>query len=168
MLNCGAQLEPKRDIRGFQVKFYTEEGNFDVVGQNLPVTYIRDAIKLPDLVHALNKDPVSNLKDPNRFWDFMSLTPESLQAILMLFSERGIPSNYRQMNGYGVYTYRWVNKDQEQFWVKLHFKTEQGIATTKPEQVGNLGTDYAAKDLYESIEKGNYPAWTVYAQIMPD
>lgn len=106
------------------MKFYTEEGNFDVQGQNFPVTFIRDAMKLPDLIHALGKDPISNLKDPNRFWDFMSLTPEALQAVIMLFSSRGIPANYRQMNGYGVHTYRWVNQQGEQFWVKLHFKSE--------------------------------------------
>eukprot|EP00825_Cyclidium_porcatum_P012418 TRINITY_DN1647_c0_g1_i2.p1 TRINITY_DN1647_c0_g1~~TRINITY_DN1647_c0_g1_i2.p1 ORF type:complete len:424 (-),score=88.01 TRINITY_DN1647_c0_g1_i2:94-1365(-) len=167
MLKAGCQLQCKRDIRGFQVKFYTEEGNFDVNGQNLPVTFIRDAIKLPDFIHALSKDPISNLRDPNRFWDFMSLSPETLQAIVMLFSERGIPASYREMNGYGVHTYKWVNSENEQFWIKLHFKSEQGVANVKPDQICQQGGLNYAKDLYEAIEKKNYPVWTVYAQIMP-
>ncbi|CDQ21482.1 catalase [Halobacillus karajensis] len=159
-----------RDPRGFAVKFYTEEGNYDLVGNNTPVFFIRDAIKFPDFIHTQKRNPATNCKDPNAVWDFFSLSPESLHQVTILHSDRGIPATYRHMNGYGSHTFKWTNAEGDSVWVKYHFKTEQGIQNLSEEtgtRMAGENPDYKTQDLYESIEKGNYPSWKVYVQIMP-
>jgi catalase len=161
--------DSERDPRGFAVKFYTEEGNYDMVGNNTPVFFIRDPLKFPDFIHTQKRHPATNLKDPDMFWDFLSLTPESIHQVTILFSDRGTPKSYRHMNGYSGHTFKWYNKKGEYFWVKLHFKTDQGIQNlTREEAVRLTGKDpdHATRDLYRAIERGDYPSWTVYAQIM--
>ncbi|WEG13002.1 catalase [Pullulanibacillus sp. KACC 23026] len=162
--------DTERDPRGFAVKFYTEEGNYDLVGNNTPVFFIRDAIKFPDFIHTQKRNPATNCKDPNAVWDFWSLSPESLHQVTILFSDRGIPATYRHMNGYGSHTFKWTNADGESFWVKYHFKTEQGIKNLTAEdaqRIAGVDPDYATRDLYASIEEGNFPSWRLYVQIMP-
>ncbi len=164
--------DSERDPRGFAVKFYTHEGNYDFVGNNTPVFFIRDPLKFPDFIHTQKRHPAKNTKDANMFWDFLSLTPESIHQVTVLFSDRGTPSDYRHMNGYSGHTYMWYNAKGEHFWVKIHFKTEQGIKNLTREESTKLAgqdPDHATRDLYESIEKGDYPSWRVYVQIMtPD
>ncbi len=158
-----------RDPRGFAVKFYTEEGNYDMVGNNTPVFFIRDAIKFPDFIHTQKKHPGSNLDDPNAFWDFLSLTPESVHQVTILFSDRGTPATYRNMHGFTSHTFMWYNENGEHFWIKLHFKTDQGIKNLTLEESSELaGTDldHATRDLFNSIAQEDFPSWTVYAQIM--
>ncbi|MBU0742695.1 catalase [bacterium] len=158
-----------RDPRGFAVKFYTEEGNYDLVGNNTPVFFIRDPLKFPDFIHTQKRNPATNLKDPDMFWDFLSLTPESIHQVTILFSDRGTPRGYRHINGYGGHTYMWYNGKNEYVWVKLHFKTEQGIQNLTRQQAGILAgedPDQATRDLSAAIEQGKFPAWKVYAQIM--
>jgi catalase len=162
--------DAERDPRGFAVKFYTEEGNYDLVGNNTPVFFIRDPIKFPDFIHTQKRHPGTNLKDANMFWDFLSLTPESLHQVTIMFSDRGTPRSYRHMNGYGSHTFKWYNQDGEVFWVKYHFKTDQGIQNLTAEEAEHMkGTDpdHATRDLYNSIKKGEYPSWTLQVQIMP-
>lgn len=159
-----------RDPRGFAVKFYTEEGNYDLVGNNTPIFFIQDAIKFPDFIHTQKRDPKTHLKDPNMVWDFWSLSPESLHQVTYLHGDRGIPATFRHMNGYGSHTFKWVNKDGEAFWVKYHFISEQGVKGLDPELAGKLAgdnPDYHTEDLFNSIEEGDYPAWTLYVQVMP-
>ena len=161
--------DSERDPRGFAVKFYTEEGNYDFVGNNTPVFFIRDAMKFPDFIHTQKRHPASNLKDPDMFWDFLSLTPESVHQVTVLFSDRGTPKSYRHMNGYSGHTFMWYDENGKYWWVKIHMKTDQGNKTlTGPEAAELAGTDpdHATRDLFESIEKGDFPSWTVYAQIM--
>ncbi len=161
--------DAERDPRGFAVKFYTEEGNYDLVGNNTPVFFIRDPLKFPDFIHTQKRHPASNLKDPDMFWDFLSLTPESIHQVTVLFSDRGTPKSYRYMNGYSGHTFMWYNEDGEYWWVKIHFKTEQGAKNlTREEAVRMAGQDpdHATRDLYHSIANGEPPAWKVYAQIM--
>jgi catalase len=161
--------DTERDPRGFAVKFYTEEGNYDMVGNNTPVFFIRDPLKFPDFIHTQKRHPGTNLKDPDMFWDFLSLTPESVHQVTILFSDRGTPYSYRHMNGYTGHTFKWYNEKGEYYWVKLHFKTEQGIRNLTREEAVRLAgedPDFATRDLYRAIERGEYPAWTVYAQIM--
>ena len=158
-----------RDPRGFAVKFYTEEGNYDMTGNNTPIFFIRDPLKFPDFIHTQKRNPATNAKDPDMFWDFLSLTPESVHQVTVLFSDRGTPRTYRHMNGYSGHTFMWYNGQGEYWWVRLHFKTDQGIQSlTGPEAAALSGTDpdHATRDLYESIQNGDYPSWTVYAQIM--
>ncbi len=158
-----------RDPRGFAVKFYTEEGNYDMVGNNTPTFFIRDAIKFPDFIHTQKKNPATNLPDPDAFWDFLSLTPESIHQVTILFSDRGTPANYRQMHGFTSHTFMWYNAKGEYFWIKLHFKTAQGIKNlTLAESVALAGSDpdHATRDLHENIAQGNFPSWNVYVQIM--
>ncbi len=158
-----------RDPRGFAVKFYTEDGNYDFVGNNTPVFFIRDPMKFPDFIHTQKRNPATNCPDPDMFWDFLSLTPESIHQVTILFSDRGTPATYRNMNGYSSHTYKWYNKKGEYFWVQYHFKTDQGIKNLTREEAGNLsGADpnHATRDLYNAIEKGNYPSWTLKMQIM--
>ena len=158
-----------RDPRGFAVKFYTEDGNYDMVGNNTPVFFIRDAIKFPDFIHTQKKSPTSNLDDADAFWDFMSLTPESVHQATILFSDRGTPASYRHMHGFTSHTYMWYNEKGEHFWIKLHFKTDQGIKNlTRQEATGLAGTDpdHATRDLFDSIKRGEFPSWSVYVQIM--
>lgn len=163
--------EVARDPRGFAVKFYTEDGNWDLVGNNLAVFFIRDAIKFPDVIHALKPDPVTHHQEPARIFDFMSQTPECMHMIVNLFSPRGIPANYRTMQGFGVNTYRWVNAEGKTHLVKYHWMPKQGVkslteADAAAVQAAELGS--ATKDLYESIERGDYPGWELLVQIMSD
>ncbi len=163
--------EVARDPRGFAVKFYTEDGNWDLVGNNLPVFFIRDAIKFPDVIHSLKPDPVTFRQEPNRIFDFMSQTPESMHMLTHLFSPRGIPASYRHMEGFGVNTYKMVNAQGDTVLVKYHFHPRCGVASLTAEEAAKVqGQDLgsASKDLYESIERGSYPQWDVYVQIMED
>ncbi|ALS29882.1 catalase [Paenibacillus sp. 32O-W] len=159
-----------RDPRGFAVKFYTEEGNYDLVGNNTPVFFIRDAIKFPDFIHTQKRHPQTHLKNPNAVWDFWSLSPESLHQVTILMSDRGIPATYRHMHGYGSHTFKWVNAKGEAVWVKYHFRTEQGIKNLTEEvarQIAGENPDYHTEDLFNAIAAGDYPAWRLYVQIMP-
>jgi len=161
--------DAERDPRGFAVKFYTEEGNYDFVGNNTPVFFIRDPLKFPDFIHTQKRNPATNLKDPDMFWDFLSLTPESVHQVTILFSDRGIPRTYRHMNGYSGHTFKLYNDKGEYFWVKIHFKTDQGIQNLTREEaecIKGQDPDHATRDLYEAVERGEYPSWTVYAQLM--
>jgi catalase len=163
--------EAARDPRGFAVKFYTEDGNWDLVGNNLAVFFIRDAIKFPDVIHSLKPDPVTFRQEPNRIFDFMSQTPESAHMLTNLFSPRGIPATYRHQQGFGVNTYKMVNADGNTVLVKYHFHPRQGVASlTQAEaekvQAKDLGS--ASKDLYEAIERREYPQWDMYVQVMED
>ena len=161
--------DAERDPRGFAVKFYTEEGNYDMVGNNTPVFFIRDPLKFPDFIHTQKRNPATNLKDPDMFWDFLSLTPESIHQVTILFSDRGIPKTYRNMNGYSSHTFMWYNKEDEYFWVQYHFKTEQGIRNLTREEAERLkgvDPDHATRDLYDAIARGEYPSWRLEMQIM--
>ncbi len=163
--------EVARDPRGFAVKFKTEDGNWDLVGNNLPVFFIRDAIKFPDVIHALKPDPVTFRQEPNRIFDFMGLTPESMHMLTWLFSPRGIPKDYRHMDGFGVNTYRMVNAAGVGVLVKYHWKTQQGVesltqAQADAIQATELGS--ASRDLHEAIERGEYPRWELNVQLMSD
>jgi len=163
--------EVARDPRGFAVKFKTEDGNWDLVGNDLPVFFIRDAIKFPDVIHSLKPDPITFRQEPNRIFDFMSLTPESMHMLTWLFSPRGIPKNFRHMDGFGVNTYKMVNAKGEGVLVKYHWKTQQGVesltqAQADAVQATELGS--ASKDIYEAIERGDFPRWELSVQIMSD
>jgi catalase len=161
--------DSERDPRGFAVKFYTEEGNYDLVGNNTPVFFIRDATKFPDFIHTQKRHPATNLKDADMVWDFLSLTPESIHQVTVLFSDRGTPFSYRHMNGYSGHAYMWYNAQGEYRWVKIHFKTEQGIRTlTRQEAVRLAGEDpdHATRDLYGAVQRGEFPAWKACVQIM--
>jgi len=158
-----------RDPRGFAIKFYTKDGNYDLVGNNTPVFFIRDPLKFPDFIHTQKRHPATNCPNPDMFWDFLSLTPESIHQVTILFSDRGTPATYRNMNGYSSHTYKWYNKKGEYFWVQYHFKTDQGIKNLTREQATRLAgenPDHATKDLYDAIERGEYPSWTLQMQIM--
>lgn len=158
-----------RDPRGFAIKFYTEDGNYDMVGNNTPIFFIRDAMKFPDFIHTQKRNPVTHLKDPNMMWDFLSLTPESLHQVTILFSDRGTPMTYRHMHGFSSHAFMWYVNEEKYFWVKYHFKTNQGIKNwTDNESIEMAGKnpDFATQDLYESIEKGEFPSWTLYVQIL--
>jgi len=158
-----------RDPRGFAVKFYTEEGNWDMTGNNTPVFFIRDPSKFPDFIHTQKRHPQTNLKDPNMFWDFLSLVPESIHQVTILMSDRGIPRDFRHMDGFSSHTFKFVNAKGEQFWTKMHFKSEQGNETftdEEGERIAGEDPDHATRDLFETIEKGNFPAWRFYVQIM--
>ncbi len=163
--------DTERDPRGFAVKFYTEDGNWDLVGNNTPVFFIKDPKKFPDFVHTQKRDPKTNLKSATMMWDFWSLNPESLHQVMILFSDRGTPDGYRFMNGYGSHTFSMINKKNERIWVKFHFKTQQGIKTlTGPqaEELKGKDPDYAQRDLVEAISKKNFPKWTLKIQVMND
>ncbi len=163
--------EVARDPRGFAVKFYTEDGNWDLVGNNLAVFFIRDAIKFPDVIHSLKPDPVTFRQEPNRIFDFMSQTPESMNMLTHLFSPRGIPASYRHMEGFGVNTYKMVNAKGDTVLVKYHWHPRCGVASLTAEEAEKVqGKDLgsASKDLYEAIERGDYPQWDFYVQIMED
>lgn len=162
--------DTERDPRGFAIKFYTEEGNYDLVGNNTPVFFIRDPLKFPDFIHTQKRDPQTNLKNPTAMWDFWSLSPESLHQITILFSNRGTPKTYRHMHGYSSHTFQWYNAAGEAVWVKYHFKTEQGIENLRREEAARIAgqdPDDATRDLFAAIESGHVPAWTLYVQIMP-
>jgi catalase len=159
-----------RDPRGFAVKFYTEEGNYDLVGNNTPIFFIRDAIKFPDFIHTQKRDPKTHLKNPNAVWDFWSLSPESLHQVTYLMGDRGLPATLRHMNGYGSHTFKWVNENGEAAWVKYHFKSEQGVKNMSADVAAKLAgenPDYHTEDLFNAIENGDCPAWRLHVQIMP-
>lgn len=158
-----------RDPRGFAVKFYTEEGNYDLVGNNLPVFFMRDAIKFPDMVHAFKPAPNNNIPDDNRFWDFISLTPESTHMIIWLFSDRGTIKSYRKMEGFGVNTYKWVNAEGKAVYVKYHWKPLAGLETIDRHEATRLAgedPDIATRDLYDTIFSGKTVEYELYVQIM--
>jgi len=163
--------DAERDVRGFAIKFYTEEGNWDLVGNNTPVFFVRDPYKFPDFIRTQKRDPKSNLRNPTAMWDFWSLSPESLHQVTILFSDRGLPKNYRQMHGFGSHTYSLINGKDERFWVKFHFKSTQGIANvTNADATHIVGDDREShqRDLFESIERGDHPKWRFCMQIMPE
>lgn len=158
-----------RDPRGFAIKLYTEEGNYDLVGNNTPVFFIRDPLKFPDFIHTQKRNPATNLPNPDMFWDFLSLTPESIHQVTILFSDRGTPATFRHMNGFSSHTYKWYNAKGEYYWVKYHFKTDQGIKNlTQQESKIMCGEDpdHATRDLNEAIARGEYPSWTLEMQIL--
>ncbi len=163
--------DAERDVRGFALKFYTQEGNFDLVGNNTPVFFVRDPLKFPDFIHTQKRDPETNLRNGTSAWDFWSLSPESLHQVTILMGDRGLPRNYRQIHGFGSHTYSFYNDAGERFWVKFHFKSLQGITFYTDEeaaQVVGQDRESAQRDLFENIEKGNFPRWRVCVQIMPE
>jgi catalase len=158
-----------RDPRGFAVKFYTEDGNYDLVGNNTPVFFIRDPLKFPDFIHTQKKNPQTNLPDPDMFWDFLSLTPESIHQVTVLFSDRGTPASHRNMNGYSSHTFKWYNGKGEYFWVQYHFKTDQGIKNLTRQEATRLSgedPDHATRDLFNAIARKEYPSWILEMQIL--
>ena len=163
--------DAERDIRGVAIKFYTDEGNWDLVGNNTPVFFLRDPLKFPDLNHAVKRDPRSNLRSARNNWDFWSSLPEALHQITIVMSDRGIPASYRHMHAFGSHTFSLINTKGERHWVKFHFRTEQGIKNlTDAEAALVIANDResAQRDLYESIEKRDFPRWTMLVQIMPE
>lgn len=161
--------DAERDPRGFAIKFYTEEGNYDMAGNNTPVFFIRDPLKFPDFIHTQKRHPGTNLKNADMFWDFLSLTPESIHQVTILFSDRGTPATYRHMNGYSSHTYKWYNAKGEYVWVQYHFKTDQGIRNLTRQEAGELcgkDPDHATRDLFTSIAQGEFPSWTLEVQIL--
>jgi catalase len=160
-----------RDPRGFAVKFYTEEGNWDMVGNNTPVFFIRDPLKFSDFIHSQKRDPRSGMRDATMQWDFWSLSPESMHQVTWLFGDRGIPATLRNMNGYSSHTFSLWNAKSERFWVKWHFKTVQGIRNMTAEEATRIAgedLDYHRRDLFNAIEKGEFPKWRVMVQVMPE
>ncbi|GAB3582080.1 catalase [Amycolatopsis endophytica] len=159
-----------RDPRGFAVKFYTSQGNYDLVGNNTPVFFIRDPIKFPDFIHSQKRRADNHLRDHNIQWDFWTLRPESAHQVTWLMGDRGIPSNWREMDGFGSHTYLWENAGGEKFWVKYHFKTDQGIGylpQDEADRIAGADSDFYIRDLWTAIEQGNHPSWTLYVQVMP-
>ena len=159
-----------RDPRGFSIKFYTEEGNFDMVGNNTPVFFVRDPMKFQHFIHSQKRRADNGLRDHDMQWDFWTLVPESAHQVAWLMGDRGVPATWRHMNGYSSHTYSWINDKDELFWVKYHFKTDQGIDFLTQEDADRLAgedADYHQRDLYNSIEDGNFPSWTLHVQIMP-
>lgn len=163
--------DAERDIRGFAVKFYTEEGNWDVVGNNTPVFFFRDPLRFPDLNHAVKRDPRTGLRSAENNWDFWSLLPEALHQVTIVMSDRGIPKSYRHMHGFGSHTYSMINAANERVWVKFHFRCEQGIENlTDAEAAAVIGGDREShgRDLLEAIDRGEFPRWTLRIQVMTE
>src|SRR5271168_1335231 len=163
--------DAERDIRGFAVKFYTEEGNWDLVGNNTPVFFLRDPLKFPDLNHSIKRDPRTGLRSGESNWDFFTQLPEALHQIRIVMSDRGIPRTFRHMHGFGSHTFSFINSANERFWVKFHFRTQQGIQNlTDAEAEAMVGKDREThqRDLFESIERGEFPRWTLLIQVMTD
>ncbi len=161
----------ERDIHGFAVKFYTEEGNWDLVGNNTPVFFVRDPRKFADLNKAVKRDPRSNLRSPTHNWDFWTLLPESLHQVTIVMSDRGIPAGYRHMHGFGSHTFSFIDPDNQRHWVKFHWRTQQGIKTLTDAEAGDIirhDRESFQRDLYEAIERGDFPRWTLCVQIMPE
>lgn len=160
-----------RDPRGFAIKLYSEDGNYDIVGNNTPVFFIRDGLKFPDFIHTQKRDPQTNIQNHNAMWDFWSLSPESLHQVTILFSDRGIPKNFRYMDGFSSHTFSWINSDGERSWIKYHFKTKQGIQCLTREEgmrIAGEDPDHATRDLFDAIQRGEYPAWRVSVQVMSE
>ena len=169
---AGEQGSPDtwRDVRGFSVRFYTTDGNYDLVGNNTPVFFIRDAIKFPDFIHSQKRLPGSGLRNPDMQWDFWTLSPESAHQVTYLMGDRGLPKSWREMNGFGSHTYQWINAAGEKFWVKYHFHSNQGDHYLDPAQAQDIAgadADYYRRDLYNSISAGSFPSWDVLVQVMP-
>lgn len=163
--------DAERDIRGFAIKFYTDEGNWDLVGNNTPVFFIRDPLQFPDLNHAVKRDPRTNMRSPQNNWDFWTMLPEALHQITVVMSDRGIPASYRHMHGFGSHTYSLINKDGQRVWVKFHLKTEQGIKNLTNEEAAALvanDRESHQRDLYDAIERGDFPKWKVCIQVMTE
>lgn len=163
--------DAERDIRGFALKFYTQQGNWDLVGNNTPVFFFRDPMKFPDLNHAVKRDPKTNLRSADNNWDFWTLLPEALHQVTIIMSDRGIPKSYRHMHGFGSHTYSFINAANTRYWVKFHFITQQGIENLSDEEAAKLiGSDREShqRDLFEAIEKGDFPKWKMYIQIMTE
>lgn len=163
--------DAERDVRGFALKFYTDEGNWDLVGNNTPVFFVRDPYKFSDFIHTQKRDPRTNMRNPTAMWDFWSLSPESLHQVTILFSDRGIPKTLRHMHGFGSHTYSFINAKNERHWVKFHFKSKQGIENlTDAEATKLIGEDREShqRDLYSAIERGDFPKWRVMVQVMSE
>lgn len=163
--------DTERDVRGFAIKFYTQEGNWDMVGNNTPVFFIKDPLKFPDFIHTQKRDPKTNLRSNTAAWDFWSLSPETLHQVMILMSDRGIPQDLRHMHGFGSHTYSFINASNERFWVKFHFKSVQGIANFTNEEAAKIIADdreHSQRDLFENIAKGNFPRWKFCVQIMTE
>ena len=160
-----------RDPRGFALKFYTEDGNWDLAGNNTPIFFIRDPLKFPDFIHSQKYDPYTNEQEPENVWDFFSHSPEATHQFTWLFGDRGIPATLRHMDGFGSHTFQWVNAKPERFWVKFHFKTDQGIRCLTSEEAARIGGEnpqHHQRDLRAAIERGELPSWTLKVQVMPD
>jgi len=163
--------DAERDIRGFATKFYTEQGNWDLVGNNTPVFFLRDPLKFPDLNHAVKRDPRTNLRSARNNWDFWTSLPEALHQVTIVMSDRGIPYSYRHMHGFGSHTFSMINTKNERYWVKFHFETQQGIKNLTDEEAEAIiakDRESHQRDLYNSIEKGDFPRWTMFIQVMPE
>ena len=163
--------DTERDPRGFALKLYTEDGNWDLVGNNTPVFFVKDPKKFGDFIHTQKRDPFTNMKSPTMMWDFWSLNPESLHQVLILMSDRGTPYSYRHMHGFGSHTFSFINADNERFWVKFHFVCEQGIRNYLNDEAVEMkgkDPDHAQRDLVTSIENGDFPRWTLKVQVMPE
>jgi catalase len=162
--------DAERDVRGFALKFYTDDGNWDLVGNNTPVFFVRDPLKFPDFIHTQKRHPRTNLRSPTAMWDFWSLSPESLHQVTILMSDRGLPQGVRHMDGFGSHTYSFINDKNERFWVKFHFKTRQGHrhwTNAEAAQIVGRTRESTQEDLYSSIEKGDFPQWRMCIQVMP-
>lgn len=163
--------DAERDIRGFALKFYTEEGNWDMVGNNTPVFFFRDPLRFPDLNHAVKRDPRTNMRSANNNWDFWSSLPESLHQVTVIMGDRGIPLSYRYMHGFSSHAYSMINAENERVWVKFHFRSQQGIKNLtdqEAEKVVGMDRESSQRDLYEAIEKGEFPKWKMYIQVMTE
>ncbi|CAM3937681.1 catalase [Flavobacterium antarcticum] len=163
--------DAERDIRGFALKFYTEEGNWDLVGNNTPVFFMRDPMKFPDLNHAVKRDPRTNMRSADNNWDFWTLLPEALHQVTILMSDRGLPKSYRTMHGFGSHTFSFINANNERFWIKIHMKSQQGIENLSDEEAAALvGSDREShqRDLMNAIDEKNFPKWKMYVQVMPE
>src|SRR3977135_3089134 len=159
-----------RDPRGFAIKFYTEHGNYDMVGNNTPIFFVRDPQKFQDFIHSQKRRADNHLRDNNMEWDFWTLSPETAHMVRWLMGDRGLPKSWRHMNGYSSHTYMWVNAGGERFWVKYHFKTDQGIdflTQQDADRIAGEDGDYHRRDLFGAIQRGEYPSWTLRVQIMP-
>ncbi|WP_436773549.1 catalase [Yinghuangia sp. YIM S09857] len=167
--NLGA-ADAVRDPRGFALKFYTQQGNYDLVGNNTPVFFIKDPSKFPDFIHTQKRDPYTGIQEADNVWDFWSLSPEVTHQVTWLFGDRGIPASYRHMDGFSSHTYQWVNADGAAFWVKYHFKTDQGIRNLTADEaaaIAGVDPDSHQRDLREAIDAGRFPSWTLKVQVMP-
>jgi catalase len=163
--------DAERDIRGFTLKFYTEEGNWDIVGNNTPIFFFRDPLRFPDLNHAIKRDPRTGLRSADNNWDFWSLLPEALHQVTIVMSDRGIPKSFRHMHGFGSHTFSMINAVNERVWVKFHFRTRQGIANLADEEAAAIVADDReshGRDLLDAIARGNFPRWTLFIQVMTD
>ena len=163
--------DAERDIRGFAVKFYTEQGNWDLVGNNTPVFFLRDPLKFPDLNHAVKRDPRTGMRSAQNNWDFWTNLPEALHQVTIVMSDRGVPDGYRHMHGFGSHTFSFINAANQRHWVKFTWKTQQGIRNLSDAEAGQVvagDRESSQRDLYDNIEQGNFPRWTFYVQVMPE